>query len=140
MTDDHPKTDLDNDNLSFHEVQDKCDTPLLKQQKYSSMNATLQTQVFTEDECINETEKFTNEIMESLQCVLNAVKRAGHLETWVKLHRSSKNGTFPFNTIPFLLFMDVVRFLDNANSSSMRYSEAMKKFCRIGYRLFHGSG
>ena len=31
MTDDHPKTDLDNDNLSFHDMQDKCDTPLLEQ-------------------------------------------------------------------------------------------------------------
>ena len=51
MTDDHPKADLDNDNLSFHDIQDKCDTPLLEQQNYSST-----TQVFTEDECINETE------------------------------------------------------------------------------------
>ena len=55
MTDDHPKTDLDNDNLLFHDIQDKCDTPLLEQQNYSSTNATQQTQVFTEDECINET-------------------------------------------------------------------------------------
>ena len=56
MTDDHPKTDLDNDNLSFHDMQDKCDTPLLEQHNYSSMNTTPQTQVFIEDECINETE------------------------------------------------------------------------------------
>ena len=33
ISDDHPKTDLDNDNLSFHDIQDKCDTPLLEQKK-----------------------------------------------------------------------------------------------------------
>ena len=34
MTDDHPKTDLDNDNLSFHDMQDKCDTPLVQHHRH----------------------------------------------------------------------------------------------------------
>jgi hypothetical protein len=45
---------------------------------------------------------------------------------------------FPLNNIAFLLFMDVCTFLSKENSSAMRYSDKVKQFWRIGYKLFHG--
>ena len=86
----------------------------------------------------DESHNFISEIIDSVPSVVKAMKNAGQLETWVKLHRLIRNQTFPFGNIAFLLFMDVCKFWDNANSSSMRYSETVKKFWRIGYRIFHG--
>ena len=48
------------------------------------------------------------------------------------------DGSFPFENIAFLLFMDVCRFLSSKNTRGIRYSDKVKHFWRIGYRLFHG--
>ena len=48
------------------------------------------------------------------------------------------DGSFPFENIAFLLFMDVCRGLSCKNTSRIRYSDKVKRFWRIGYRLFHG--
>ena len=73
-----------------------------------------------------------------LPTVLNEMKKNDHLETWLSLNRMIHDGSFPFENIAFQLFMDVCRFLTCENTSSLRYSETIKHFWRIGYRLFHG--
>lgn len=41
------------------------------------------------------------------------------------------------DNIAYLLFLDVCRFFSCRNTSSMRYSPVVKRFWRVGYRLFH---
>ena len=48
------------------------------------------------------------------------------------------DGSFPFENIAFLLFMDVCRFLTCKITIRVGYSDKVKHFWRIGYRLFHG--
>ena len=48
------------------------------------------------------------------------------------------DGSFPFENRAFFLFMDVCRFLSCKNTSRIGYSDKVKHFWRIGYRLFHG--
>ena len=48
------------------------------------------------------------------------------------------DGSFPFENIAFFLFMDVYRCLSCKNTSRIWYSDKVKHFWRIGYRLFHG--
>ena len=73
-----------------------------------------------------------------LSNVLNELKRNGHLVTWVNLNRLIAEKTFPFKNIAFLLYIDVCRFFTCHNTSELRYREKVKRFWRIGYRLFHG--
>ena len=41
---------------------------------------------------------------------LNEMKKNGHFETWLNFNRMVNYGSFPFENIAFLLFMDVCRF------------------------------
>ena len=70
--------------------------------------------------------------------VLKEMKKNGHFETWFNLNRMVNDDSFPFENIAFLLVMDVRRFLSCKNTSGIRYSDKVKHFWRIGYRLFHG--
>ena len=70
--------------------------------------------------------------------VLDEMKKCGHVDTWVKLNKMLANKEFPLNNIAFLLFMDVCKFMSLENSCSMRYSDKVKQFWRIGFKLFHG--
>ena len=56
----------------------------------------------------------------------------------LNLKQMVNDGSFPFENIAFLLFMDVCRVLSCKNTSRIRYSNKVKHFWRIGYRLFHG--
>lgn len=127
-------------NLSIHDTQENFDdsinSPLLKKTK-SSTPVTKPEKKF-ERQSSDCDEDFTSELIDMVPSVITSLKKAGHLETWMKLNRMISEDTFPFANIAFLLFMDVCKFLDNTNTSSMKYSELVKKFWRIGYRLFHG--
>ena len=68
--------------------------------------------------------------------VLNKMKRNGHLKTWISLSRMVNGGSFAYDHIAFLLFMEICRFLSCENTSWIRYSDKMKHFWCIGYRLF----
>lgn len=70
--------------------------------------------------------------------VAECMKSEGHLHTWLTFHEMIKDKTFPMDNICFKLFMDVVRFLGNSNTSSMRYSKEVKSFWTAGFRLFRG--
>ena len=70
--------------------------------------------------------------------VLNEMKKNCHLETWLNLYRIVNDGSFSFENIYFILFTDMCRFLSCKNTSGIRYSDKVKHFWRIGYRLFHG--
>jgi hypothetical protein len=73
-----------------------------------------------------------------LRSVIEERKKSGHLKPWMDFHRMVSNGKFPFDNIAFQLFMDVCRFYACDNTSEMTYSDAVKRFWRIGFRLFHG--
>ena len=78
------------------------------------------------------------ELLEHLPAAMNYLKNEGHLETWVAFHKPISMERFPLNNIAFLLFLDVCRLLSTPNSVSMRYSPVVKRFWRIGYRMFRG--
>ncbi|XP_070182230.1 uncharacterized protein [Littorina saxatilis] len=79
-----------------------------------------------------------NRLLEILPNAAQRLKEQGLLSTWLLLHELICEGTFPLNNISFLLFLDVVRFYSEENTSSMRYREETKLFWRTGYHLFHG--
>ncbi|MEW8542406.1 MAG: YqaJ viral recombinase family protein, partial [Candidatus Thiodiazotropha sp.] len=82
------------------------------------------------------------EEMQSLISIMSPVvdylKSAGKLEIWKKFNFLLASHKFPLDNIAFLLFLDVVRWFDCDTSVTMRYEPVVKKFWRIGYKLFHG--
>ena len=100
----------------------KCSTPL--------------TKVSDRHTKLNEHDNILDEMIMIMPNVLNEMKRNGHLKTWISLSRMVNDGSFSFDDIAFLLFMDVCRFLSSENTSGIRYSDKVKHFWRIGYRLF----
>ena len=75
----------------------KCSTPL--------------TKVSDRHTKLNEHDKLLDEMITIMPNVLNEMKRNGHLKTWISLSRMVNDGSFLFDNIAFLLFMDVCRFL-----------------------------
>jgi hypothetical protein len=55
-----------------------------------------------------------------------------------RYHFGLQQFSITINSIAFLLFMDVCKCLSKENSSAMRYSDKVKQFWRIGYKLFNG--
>ena len=78
------------------------------------------------------------EFLENMPATMQCLKDAGHFETWMAFHRLISKGQFPLNNIAFLLFLDVCKLLSTPSSVSMRYSPVVKRFWRIGYRMFRG--
>ena len=70
--------------------------------------------------------------------VREEMKKSGNLDTWIRFNKMLASKEFPLYNIAFLLFMDVCKFLSLENTSSMRYSDKVKEFWRIGFKLFHG--
>ena len=124
-------------NLSIVIEQDDdtyINSPLAKRAKFS----TPLTKVSDRHTKLNEHEIILDEMIMIMPNVHNEMKRNGHLKTWISLSRMVNDGSFPFNNIAFLLFMDVCRFLSCENTSGVRYSTKLNISGHIGYRLFHG--
>ena len=87
---------------------------------------------------LNEHDIILDEMIMIMPNVLNEMKKNGYIKTWISLSRMVNNGSFPFDNIAFLLFMAIRRFLSCENTSRIRYSDKMKHFWCVGYKLFHG--
>jgi hypothetical protein len=71
--------------------------------------------------------------------VVETLKRKGKIETWIKFNKLLSTDSFPLENIAYLLFLDVVKWFDSGNTTSMRYEDpVVNKFWRIGYKMFHG--
>jgi hypothetical protein len=75
---------------------------------------------------------------EMLPHVLAEVHQAGFLQEYILFNKLMSEGAFPFENIAFLLFLDVIKWHNNENIQQMRYSDTVKSFWKLGYRLFHG--
>ena len=74
-----------------------------------------------------------------LPSVVETLKRKGKLETWIKFNKLLSTDSFPLDNIAFLLVLDVIKWFDSGNTTSMRYEDpVVNKFWRIGYKMFHG--
>ena len=71
------------------------------------------------------------ELLEHLPTAMACLRDAGHLETWMALHRLLSMKKFPLNNIAFLLFLDVCKLFSTPNSVSIRYSPVVKRFWRF---------
>ena len=49
-----------------------------------------------------------------------------------------KDGTFPLNNISYQLFLDTVQWHSLSDKRLMRYSNEVKRFWALGYKLFKG--
>ena len=101
----------------------KCSTPLTKVPDSHTKPE------FSEQDII------LDEMNVLLSNVLNEMKKNVQLEKWLNLNRMVNDGSFPFENIAFILFMDVCRFLFCKNTSGIRYSDKVEHFWRKGYRL-----
>jgi hypothetical protein len=74
-----------------------------------------------------------------LPSVVETLKRKGKLETWIQFNKLLSTDSFPLDNIAFLLVLDVIKWFDSGNTTSMRYEDpVVNKFWRIGYKMFHG--
>ena len=104
----------------------KCSTPLTK-----VSNSHTKAELSEQDIILNEMNML-------LPNILNEMKKNGYLETRLNLNRMMNDCSFPFDNIAFLLFIAVCRFLSCKNTSGIRYSDKVKHFWHIGFRIFHG--
>ena len=86
----------------------------------------------------SENDSEIEEIKKLLPSVIAELKQNGYLKPWMEFNKLVSDGKFPFQNIAFQLFMDVCRFYACDNTCEMTYSDNVKKFWRIGYKLFHG--
>ena len=89
---------------------------------------------------INDTE-YQEEIKELhnlIPGVLRNLKTENQVETYMKFNKMVAESTFPLTNIGYLLFLDIVNWFSNKSTSQMRYSEDVKRFWRIGLKLFKG--
>ncbi|CAG2247460.1 unnamed protein product [Mytilus edulis] len=85
---------------------------------------------------------FEKDALERLSSILPKVisnlRDVGELNSFVQFNELLASGSFPFENIAYRLFCDVVQWYTLSNTSSMRYSELVKRFWRTGYKLFKG--
>lgn len=71
--------------------------------------------------------------------MISSLKQAGRFETFLKFPKLITEDKFPLDNIAFLLFLGVVTWYSENNSSQMKcdISETVQ-FWRNGHKLFHG--
>ena len=78
-------------------------------------------------------------MLELLPNVLENLKAAAKYEAFMKFMKLVANDAFPLDNIAFLLFLDIVKWFSEDNSSNMKYLyPETVQFWRIGQKLFHG--
>jgi hypothetical protein len=96
----------------------------------------------SDDECLaqklipdnfNKIEKEIDKLMPEMMDFLQA---SGRLNSWRNFLRTAKLGNFPTNNIAFHLFMDVADWYSCESVNAMRYSDKVKRFWSLGYKLF----
>ena len=73
-----------------------------------------------------------------LPVVIASLAEEGFDKTLLEFFKQVSLGQFPLQNISFLLWMEVIKWFSCGNTSTMRYSDATKKFWKLGYRLFGG--
>ena len=66
---------------------------------------------------------------------METLKTEGQVETYIAFNRLVAEKTFPMSNIAYLLFLDIVNWF---SSTHMRYSDEIKRFWRVGLKLFKG--
>ena len=75
-------------------------------------------------------------IQSVLPDAVKTIKKAGFLHEFNELHRMLANGSFPLDNITFLMFIELIKW--KMGQSAVKHHDAVKRFFKIGYRLFHG--
>ena len=79
-----------------------------------------------------------NEMSELLPKVLENLNRYGFDKTLLDFLKLVASNEFPVQNIAFLLWTEIVKWYSCKSTTSMRYSDATKKFWKLGYKLFGG--
>ena len=79
-----------------------------------------------------------DEITKLLQVVIASIVEEGFDKTLLEFFKQVSLGQFLLQNISFLLWIEVIKWFSCRNISTMRYSDATKKFWKLGYRLFGG--
>ena len=78
------------------------------------------------------------EIQELLPTVLESLAADGFDKTLLDFFKLVASGEFPVQNIAFLLWTETVKWYNCKSTTTMRYSDATKKFWKLGYKLFGG--
>ena len=70
--------------------------------------------------------------------VLETLKTEGQVETYIAFNRLVAEKSFPMSNIAYLLFLDIVNWFSTKTTTQMRYSDEVKRFWRVGLKLFKG--
>ena len=79
-----------------------------------------------------------NELKQLMPSVVKELSSVQQHDNLLKFFRLVANGQFPSQNIGFLLFMDIVKWYATDETSEMRYSSEVKRFWRVGMKLFKG--
>jgi hypothetical protein len=80
----------------------------------------------------------TYELKQLMPSVVKELSSVQQHDNLLKFFRLVANGQFPSQNIGFLLFMDIVKWYATDETSEMRYSSEVKRFWRVGMKLFKG--
>ena len=83
-----------------------------------------------------EDQSIIKEMLELFPTILYALKPTGRLRGWTNFIKLLADGTFPVDNLAFQLLMDVSKWYSSETVYGMRYSEEVKHFWTLGYKLF----
>ena len=79
-----------------------------------------------------------DEIQNLLPSVIETVRKENQEDMCLKFNHLLAENKLPLTNIASLLFKDIVEWYSLDQSTSMRYSPEVKKFWRVGFKLFKG--
>ena len=78
------------------------------------------------------------EMLNLLPTVLDNLSNDGFDKTLLNFFKLVASKEFPMQNIAFLLWTEMVKWYTCKSTTEMRYSDATKKFWKLGYKLFGG--
>ena len=91
------------------------------------------------DDSINESDNSEKCLTDLIPDVLAALRASNIDCSFLKdFFEEVRDGIFPLDNISFLLWIEVVKWYKQETTSTMRYTEATKKFWKLGWRHFGG--
>ena len=70
--------------------------------------------------------------------VLDNLQTVEQTETYMKFNRLVAGNILPLGNIAYLLLLDIVNWFSVDTTTQMRYSDDVKRFWRVGMKLFKG--
>ena len=86
----------------------------------------------------NSNEDDLQEIISLIPIVLDKLSVDGFDQVILTFFRQLASDSFPLKNIAFLLWADVVKWVNCTTTTHMRYSDDTKKFWKMGWRIFGG--